>query len=114
MANEEVIVQTADEVTKIDYMRVTNDILAEHNDTIQETINNISEQLDIIESNTNNIETPTSSVDLSEVVEIIEDIGQVDTAVVESNTQDILVKLNQQQEQINDINNKLNMILEKL
>ena len=114
MANEEVIVQTADEVSKIDYMRVTNDMLNEHSNTIQETISNISEQLDIIESNTNNIETPISSVDLSEVVDVIEDIGQVDTTVVESNTQDILVKLNQQQEQINEINNKLNMILEKL
>lgn len=114
MANEEVIVQTADEVSKIDYMRVTNDILTEHNDTIQDTISSISEQLDIIESNTNNIENPTSSADLSEVVEMIEDINQIDTAVVESNTQDILVKLNQQQEQINNINNKLDIILEKL
>ena len=53
----------------------------------------------------------SSDIDLSNVTNLIEDI---DTTIVEANTQDILIKLGQQQEQINDINNKLDLILSKL
>ena len=111
MANEEIIIQTADEVSTIDYMRNTNDMINTHNDIIQDNINNISEQLDVIISNTNDINTTPSQVNLSNVTDLIEDI---DTTIVEANTQDILVQLNKQQEQIDDINSKLDMILEKL
>lgn len=118
MPQEEIIAQTADEVANIDFMRKTNDIIIEQTAEIQNNMDTISEQLDIIiDNNTNTIsgysdlELVQNDVDLSEVTELIENI---DTALVESNTQDILVKLNQQQEQINDINEKLDLILSKL
>lgn len=116
MVQEEIIVQTADEVAQIDYRRLTNDIITAQTDEIQNNINNISEQLDVIIDNTNSntytYNTPISSdIDLSNVTDLIEDI---DTTIVEANTQDILIKLGQQQEQINDINNKLDLILSKL
>lgn len=114
MAQEEIIVQTADEVAQIDYKRLTNDIITAQTDEIQNNINNISEQLDVIIDNTNSntYDMPISSdIDLSNVTGLIEDI---DTTIVEANTQDILIKLGQQQEQINDINNKLDLILSKL
>lgn len=109
---EEIIIQTADEVSNIDYMKTTNDMLSEQNNQMQDNINMISEQLDVILDNTNSI-TPaiTTDTNLSEVTQLIEDI---DTTIVEANTQDILVKLNNQQQQINDINEKLNLILSKL
>lgn len=118
MPQEEIIVQTADEVANIDFMRKTNDMITEQTAEIQNNMDTISEQLDIIiDNNTNTIsgysdpELVQNDVDLSEVTELIENI---DTALVESNTQDILVKLNQQQEQINNINEKLDLILSKL
>lgn len=114
MVQEEIIVQTADEVAQIDYRRLTNDIITAQTDEIQNNINNISEQLDVIIDNTNSntYNAPISSdIDLSNVTDLIEDI---DTTIVEANTQDILIKLGQQQEQINDINNKLDLILSKL
>ena len=70
------------------------------------------EQTPIIVTNSNTYDMPISSdIDLSNVTDLIEDI---DTTIVEANTQDILIKLGQQQEQINDINNKLDLILSKL
>ena len=114
MVQEEIIVQTADEVAQIDYKRLTNDIITAQTDEIQNNINNISEQLDVIidSTNSNTYDMPISSdIDLSNVTNLIEDI---DTTIVEANTQDILIKLGQQQEQINDINNKLDLILSKL
>ena len=114
MVQEEIIVQTADEVAQIDYKRLTNDIITAQTDEIQNNINNISEQLDVIIDNTNSntYDMPISSdIDLSNVTSLIEDI---DTTIVEANTQDILIKLGQQQEQINDVNNKLDLILSKL
>lgn len=114
MVQEEIIVQTADEVAQIDYKRLTNDIITAQTDEIQNNINNISEQLDVIIDNTNSntYDMPIpSDIDLSNVTGLIEDI---DTTIVEANTQDILIKLGQQQEQINDINNKLDLILSKL
>lgn len=114
MVQEEIIVQTADEVAQIDYKRLTNDIITAQTDEIQNNINNISEQLDVIIDNTNSntYDMPISSdIDLSNVTNLIEDI---DTTIVEANTQDILIKLGQQQEQINDINNKLDLILSKI
>lgn len=109
---EEVIIQTGDEVSKIDYMRTTNDIIAKQTDEMQTNIDTISEQLNIIIENTSSV-TPTTSpnINLSEVTELIENI---DTIPIESNTQDILVKINDQQQQINSINEKLDLILSKL
>lgn len=114
MAQEEIIIQTADEVAQVDYRRLTNDMITTQTDKIQDNIENISQQLDVVIDNTNSstYNAPVSSdIDLSNITELVEDI---DTTIVESNTQDILVKMNKQQEQINDINNKLDLILSKL
>lgn len=114
MAQEEIIVQTADEVAQIDYKRFTNDIITNQSNEIKNDIVTISEQLDTIIDNTtsNTYNTSISSdIDLSNITESIE---KIDTTVMESNTQDILIKIRQQQDQIDDINNKLDLILSKL
>lgn len=115
---EEVIIQTADDVATIDYMMKTNDMINQQRNEMQTNIDMISEQLDVIIDNTNNNtssisseNTVTEDIDLSEVTDLIENI---DTTLVEANTQDILIKLNNQQEQINNINEKLDLILSKL
>ena len=112
---EEVIIQTADEVSVVDYKRNINDAIDSQAEEIQNNMDTIAEQLDTIIDNTNNNSingTPIQTdVDLSEVTDLIENI---DTTLVEANTQDILVQLNNQQEQIDDINQKLDLILNKL
>ena len=114
---EEIEIQTANDVKTIDYMKTTNNMI---NQTIEEQTTQtemISEQLDNIQSSINNIEV-SSDIDLTEVVDKIDNI---DTTIVEAQTQDILSVVNQQQERIdsmgesiNEINNKLNQLLEKL
>ena len=113
---EEIIVQTADEVANIDYMRNTNDIINEQTNEIQNNMDIITEQLETIIDNTNtatisDVDVSSIDVDLSEVTDLIDSI---DTTMVEANTQDILIELNNQKQQINDINDKLDLILEKL
>lgn len=114
MANEEVIVQTIDEVANIDFVKETNDLIDNQTNDLQDSIDNVSTQLENIENailDNNIISDATASVDLSEVTTLIEDI---DTTVVEAKTQDILNLLFQQQEQINRIEEKLDTILEKI
>lgn len=112
MAEEEVIIQTADEVSNIDYMRKTNNIINAQTEEMQNNMDIVSEKLDVILDNTANVPTSmTNDANLSEVTSLIEDI---DTTIVESNTQDILAKMNKQQEQIDNINEKLDLILSKL
>ena len=113
---EEIIVQTADEVANIDYMRNTNDIINKQTNEIQNNMDIITEQLETIIDNTNtatisDVDVSSIDVDLSEVTDLIDSI---DTTMVEANTQDILIELNNQKKQINDINDKLDLILEKL
>lgn len=113
MVKEEVIIQTADEISAIDYMKGTNKLIDQKNQETQDNITNISKQLDVIQDTITNINTgvPDSNVDLSEVTTLIEDI---DTSTVQAQTQDILAILNNQQSQINDINEKIDLILSKL
>lgn len=113
MVKEEVIIQTADEISAIDYMKGTNKLIDQRNQETQDNITNISKQLDVIQDTITNINTgvPDSNVDLSEVTTLIEDI---DTSTVQAQTQDILTILNNQQSQINDINEKIDLILNKL
>ena len=113
MVKEEVIIQTADEISAIDYMKGTNKLIDQKNQEAQDNIANISKQLDVIQDTITNINTgvPDSNVDLSEVTTLIEDI---DTSTVQAQTQDILTILNNQQSQINDINKKIDLILNKL
>ncbi len=109
MVQEEVIIQTTDEVSTIDYMRTTNEIINAQTGQMQNNIDTIVEQLDTILYNINDI-TPTQTNN----TEINSLIGDINTDIIESNTQDIIIKINQQQEQIDEINRKLNIILEKL
>lgn len=114
MANEEVIVQTIDEVANIDFVKETNNLIDNQTNDLQDSIDSVSTQLENIENailDNNIISDATASVDLSEVTTLIEDI---DTTVVEAKTQDILNLLFQQQEQINRIEEKLDTILEKM
>ena len=111
---EEIEIQTVDDVRNIDYMRMNNEFVEE---VVTEQINQanaISETLTDIQSSIN----AQTEVDLSEVTNLIADI---DTTVVEVQTQDILSTVNEQQrkiesmqESIDEINDKLNKILEKL
>ena len=111
--SEEVIIQTADEVSVIDYKKNINDAIDTQAEELQNNMDTIAEQLDVIIDNTNNntVTVADTPIDLSEITDKIEDI---DTTLVEAQTQDILVKINQQQEQIDEINEKLDLILEKL
>ena len=94
---EEIELQTSDDLKTIDYMRTTNQAINSTISEQQNTINNISDNLDVI---ADAVTSPTTSnIDLSEVTDMIDNI---DTAIVENNTQDILSIVNQQQEQIND------------
>lgn len=113
MVKEEVIVQTADEISAIDYMKGTNKLIDQRNQETQDNITNISKQLDVIQDTITNINTgvPDSNIDLSEVTTLIEDI---DTSTVQAQTQDILTILNNQQSQIDNINEKIDLILSKL
>lgn len=111
---EEIEIQTVADVRNIDYMRANNQFVEQviteqinQTDTISETLTNIQGTLE-----------EQSQVDLSEVTNLIENI---DTTIVEVQTQDILTTVNEQQEKINnmqesidDINDKLNQILDKL
>lgn len=100
MIEEEVIIQTADEVSIIDYMKNTNDVINGELQTAQDNMNIITEQLSYIQDNISPVAAP----------EAIE----VDTSVVEAHTQDILLTINQQQEQINTIEEKIDLILNRL
>ena len=111
---EEIEIQTVSDVRNIDYMRSNNDFVEQvvteqinQTDTISETLTNIQDTI-----------ANQTQVDLSEVTDLIENI---DTTVVEVQTQDILATVNEQQNKIDemqssidDIHDKLNQILEKL
>lgn len=111
---EEIEIQTVNDVRNIDYMRANNEFVEQ---TITEQMNQtnaISETLNTIQDTITN----QTQVDLSEVTDMIENI---DTTVVEMQTQDILDTISKQQNQIDemqssidDIHDKLNQILEKL
>lgn len=114
MAEEEIIVQTIDEVANIDFAKETNNLINNQTNDLQGSIDSVSTQLENIENailDSNTIPNNTASVDLSEVTTLIEDI---DTTVVEAKTQDVLNLVFQQQEQINRIEEKLDIILDKM
>lgn len=114
MAEEEIIVQTIDEVANIDFAKETNNLINNQTNDLQGSIDSVSTQLENIENailDSNIVSNDTASVDLSEVTTLIEDI---DTTVVEAKTQDVLNLVFQQQEQINRIEEKLDIILDKM
>ena len=101
MMEEEITIQTADEVNVIDYMKNTNDIINNELQTAQDNMEIITEQLSYIQDNINGESFSNEPI-------------QVDTSVVEAHTQDILLTINQQQEQINNIEEKIDLILNRL
>lgn len=118
--SEEIQIQTVDEVKSIDYMKTTNEIISNQIDNqinnlevLSDTLNNVNNTLNLI-----NDSTTESPVGLTEVVESIDNI---DTTIIEAQTQDILTLINSQQQQIdsiesnmNEINEKINQILSKI
>ena len=117
---EEIQIQTADEVKNIDYMKTTNEVINNQIDkqlnsleTLSDTLDSVNNTLNLISDSA--IETP---VDLTEITESIDNI---DTTVIEAQTQDILSIINSQQQQIdniesniNEINDKINQLLENI
>lgn len=112
---EEIQIQTVDEVKNIDYMKNTNEIINNQiNEQIDglsalsDTLDSVNTTLNLISDNTINTDTSTN---LSEVVESIDNI---DTTIIEAQTQDILSIINNQQEQINNIESSVSEINEKI
>lgn len=108
---EEVILQTMDDVKNIDFMRTTTQKIDDTIGTQADVINNISDNLDVIAEVVASNPDISTTVDLSEVNEKLDTI---DTSIVETQTQDILSIVNDQQEQINDIKENINSINDKL
>lgn len=118
---EEIQIQTVDEVKNIDYMRTTNEII---NNQINNQINNLealSDTLDNVNNTLNLINESTTETAPANLTAITESIDNIDTTVIEAQTQDILSTINTQQQQIDNIessldaiNNKINQILEKM
>lgn len=105
---EEIEIQTLAEVQQIDSRR---EILNTLNNQVEEQTNNmeiITQQLNDISSNIDSIST---DVDLSEVTNKIDEL---DTTMITTQNQDILETLANQQNQINTIEEKIELILEKL
>lgn len=114
MVQEEIVIQTANEVSNIDYARETNNLIAQQQSETQSNMEVISDQLVSIKDaivNSGGSGDTTSNANLSEVTSLIENI---DTTVVESQNQDILDILDNQQAQLDDIKEKINLIVSKL
>lgn len=108
---EEVILQTMDDVKNIDFMRTTTQKIDNTIGAQADIINNISDNLDVITEVVTSTPSTSTNIDLSEVNEKLDTI---DTSIVETQTQDILSIVNDQQEQINDIKENINSINDKL
>ena len=105
---EEIEVQTITEVRQIDSRKEIMDTL--DNQIKEQTVNmeTITQQLDDISTNIDNIST---DVDLTEVTDKIDEL---DTTIITTQNQDILETLATQQNQINTIEEKIELILQKL
>ena len=108
---EEIELQTMDDVKTIDFMRTTTQAINDTIGTQADVISNISDNLDVITEAV--ITTPTVSSDIN-LTEVNEKLDNLDTTIVETQTQDILSLVNNQQEQINNIQNDIISINDKL
>lgn len=106
---EEIIIQNTNEVNHIDYARDTAELINSQQEEVKNNMDIISEQLNEIQGTIST--TTTATADLSEVTSLIEDI---DTTVVQAQNEDILTMLNNQQEQMDGIEEKLDLLIEKL
>ena len=96
---EEVILQTMDDVKNIDFMRTTTQKIDDTIGTQADVINNISDNLDVIAEVVISNPDISTTVDLSEVLSIVNDQQE---------------QINDIKENINSINDKLDTILEKI
>lgn len=106
---EQIEIQTHDEVQQIDNRRIINDTL---NTQIQEQTNNmeiINQQLENISLAINDVQPQTVSLE-----EVTNKIDELDTNMITVQNQDILETLANQQNQINSIEEKINIILQKI
>lgn len=109
MVEEIIEVQTVAEVHQIDEKRQIAEAL---DNQISEQINSmevINDQLTSISNSIDNIQV--GDVDLTEVTNKIDEL---DTTIITTQNQDILETLASQQNQINTIEEKVNIILQKL
>lgn len=109
MVEEQIEIQTYAEVQQIDNARKTNQILNNQVETQIENMDIINNQLDNIVNTLDNVQV--SDIDLTEVTDKIDEI---DTTIISTQNQDILETLSNQQDQINSIEEKVNIILQKL
>lgn len=109
---EEIELQTMHDVKNIDFMKTTTEKIDETINTQSDVINNISDNLDIItEAVTSSSLSTSNDIDLTEVNEKLDTL---DTDTVETHTQDILSIVNAQQTQIDNIENDITSINDKL
>lgn len=107
---EEIQMQSAEEVKNIDYMKATNEAINVQIEEQMDNINALSDTLDDINNTVNFIAETTAptTIDVSEIVD------SIDTTIVEAQTQDILTLIDNQQRQIDNIESTVNEINEKL
>lgn len=97
-------IQTEAQVKAIESRKIVQDVIESQNTfnnntlttNIEEQISNISETLNTFNMN-----------------EINDKIDNIDTNILEAQISDMLIKIQTQQEQINSIEEKINMLLEK-
>ena len=109
MVEEQIEIQTYAEVQQIDNARETNQLLNNQAEMHIENMNIISDQLNNISDAIDNAQT--SNIDLTEVTNKIDEI---DTTTITTQNEDILETLSNQQDQINSIEEKINIILQKI
>lgn len=111
MVNEYIEVQNFKTVQEIDSRRETNNMVAgqiETQITHMETINN---QLDNIANAINETQVPTSDIDITEVNDKLDSL---DNTIITTNTENTLEIVNDLQNQINSIEEKVDTILDKI
>lgn len=117
MVNEYIEVQNYAEVQQIDNRKEIKDAV---NNQIVEQTNNIENINNHLESISNTLESTSIGGNLN-LTEITDKIDEIDTTIITAQTGDILLTVQQQQEQIenlqeqnNTLENKLDLILNKL
>ena len=109
MVKEEIEIQTLEEVQQIDHRREISDLVDNKLSETNENMSVISSQLNNITSTIDNINVDNVNVD-----EITNKLDEFDTTMITTQNQDILETLNNQQTQINSIEEKINIILNKI
>ena len=108
----EVEVQTLNEVKQIDHRRDTQIALQEQAEIQTNHMDTINTKLDDITAAVDNIDTgSTTDIDLTEVTDMISDIN---TDVIVAQNEDMFDIIQGQNNKIDSLEEKLDLILEKL